>query len=92
MKVKNIGHSVCTVVGHNNFMKDVYPGEVVDLDKKDAAPFLAAGVFEAVVPVVAKPEPVKIEPVHETKRGRYQAPEKIEKIETVEDLEASDDL
>lgn len=92
MIVKNIGHSVCTVVGNNGYMKDVRPGDVVEIEKKDAAPFLAAGVFEAVVPVVVKPEPEKIEPVHETKRGRYHAPEKIEKFDAVEDLEASDDL
>jgi len=89
MKVKNIGHSVCTVVGNNGYMKDVRPGDVVEIEKKDAAPFLAAGVFEAVVPVVVKPVQVKIEPVYETKRGRYQAQEKVE---LVEDLEASDDL
>lgn len=92
MKVKNIGHTVCTVVGNNGYMKDVRPGDVVEIEKKDAAPFLAAGVFEAIVPVIVKPEQVKIEPVHETKRGRYQAPEKIETVEPVEDLEASDDI
>ena len=84
----DLGHSVCTVVGNNGYMKDVRPGDVVEIEKKDAAPFLAAGVFEAVVPVVVKPEPAKIEPAHEPKRGKYQAP----KFDAVEDLEASDDI
>lgn len=65
MKVKNIGTSVCTVIG-DNIMCDVRPGEIVEIEKAFAAPYLAAGIFDEVI----ASEPVKQEPVREPKRQR----------------------
>ena len=89
MKVKNIGANVCTIIGGNT-MRDVRPGDVVDIDRVLAAPYLAAGVFEEVVQVAtqapARQEPVRPEPVRESRRYRSEPDVKVS------DLGESDEL
>jgi len=84
MKVKNIGKTICTIIGGNS-MRDVRPGDVVDIDRVLAAPYLAAGIFEEVVPVVAK-EPAKPEPVKEAKRYRVEADHNVSDIGEADEL------
>jgi hypothetical protein len=89
MKVKNIGANVCTIIGGNS-MRDVRPGEVVDIDKVLAAPYLSAGVFEEVVHVStqapSRQEQVRPEPARESRRYRAEPEVKVS------DLGESDEL
>ena len=84
MRVKNIGANVCTIIGGNT-MRDVRPGDVVDIDRVLAAPYLAAGVFEEVVQVATQ-APARPEPVRESRR--YRADPEVK----VSDLGESDEL
>lgn len=89
MKVKNIGGTVCTIIGESS-MRDVRPGDVVDIDRVLAAPYLAAGVFEEVVQVAtqapARQEQVKPEPARESRRYRSEPDVKVSSLGESDEL------
>lgn len=71
-------------------MRDVRPGEVVDIDKELAAPYLAAGVFEQVVPIStqapARQEQVKPEPARGSRRYRSEPDVKVSDLGEADEL------